>query len=86
MCVCPSGPSTDILKALQLEKRQEIKFGPIPVLLSLDVYRKDSAFALAGREVYRFDMPRDSFRGAQVIIVMPNEEIDVSAVPDFPPI
>ena len=81
-CVSFWGPSIDILKALQLERRQEVKFGPIPVLLSVDMYRKDSAFALAGREVYRFDMPRDKFRAAQVIVVMPNEDIDVGAAPD----
>jgi len=74
-------PITDSLQAVHLRRRQEVTFGPIPVLLSADVYRKDSAFALAGRELYRFDMPRDNFRGAQVIVVMPNEDIDASVVP-----
>lgn len=32
-----------------------------------DVRRKDSAFLLAGPELYRFDMPQDVFRATQVI-------------------
>jgi hypothetical protein len=63
--------------ALQLNRVQEIRFGPIPVRLSLDTRRKDSAFALAGTEVYRFDMPRDNFRAAQLIFVLHDEDIDV---------
>jgi hypothetical protein len=62
---------------LQLNRVQEIRFGPIPVRLHLDTCRKDSAFALAGTEVYRFDMPRDNFRAVQVIFILHDEDIDV---------
>lgn len=50
------------------------------MLLYLDVRRKDSAFALAGPEVYRFDMPRDNFRAAQLVFVVKESDIDVSVL------
>ncbi|KAA8910552.1 mono-functional DNA-alkylating methyl methanesulfonate N-term-domain-containing protein [Sphaerosporella brunnea] len=67
---------TTVGTSLQLNRSQEMHFGPVPVRLHMDVRRKDSAFALAGHEVYRFDMPRGSFRGAQLIFVLHDEDID----------
>ncbi|KAF8544951.1 mono-functional DNA-alkylating methyl methanesulfonate N-term-domain-containing protein, partial [Trichophaea hybrida] len=61
---------------LKLVRSQDIRFGPIPVQLYLDVHRKDLAFALAGPEVYRFDMPCDIFRAAQLVFVVQDKDID----------
>jgi hypothetical protein len=53
-------------------------FGPIPVQLHLDVHRNDTAYALAGPEVYRFDIQRGDFRAAQVFFNVPDSAMDVS--------
>lgn len=51
---------------IRLTRSRVIKFGPIPVRLHLDVKRRDSAFVLAGPELYRFDLPSGEFRAAQI--------------------
>jgi hypothetical protein len=62
---------------LQLNRSQVIRFGPIPVQLHLDARRKDSAYVLAGPEVYRFDIPHDKFRATQLVFDRLTEVIDV---------
>lgn len=52
--------------SIELKWSRVIEFGPIPVRLHLDVKRTDSAFVLAGPELYRFDMPFGEFRAAQI--------------------
>ncbi|KAI5781468.1 mono-functional DNA-alkylating methyl methanesulfonate N-term-domain-containing protein [Geopyxis carbonaria] len=59
---------------LKTVKTREINFGPIPIQLQPDYCRRDSAFILAGPELYRFDMPKNSFRAAQ--IVFKDTEVD----------
>lgn len=63
---------------LKLTLNREIHFGPIPVQLYNDTRRKDVAFALAGPEVYRFEMPRGKFKAAQLVFVVKDLEVDVS--------
>lgn len=63
---------------LQLNRSQVIRFGPIPVQLHLDARRKDSAYVLAGPEVYRFDIPHDKFRATQLVFDRLTEVIDPS--------
>ncbi|RPB10620.1 hypothetical protein P167DRAFT_490675 [Morchella conica CCBAS932] len=60
-------------RCLTLERIEEIKFGPTPVQLHPDVRRYDSAFVLAGPELFRFDSPNGKFRASQVVF----EESDV---------
>lgn len=55
---------------------EEIKFGPTPVHLHPDVRRHDSAFVLAGPELFRFDFPNGKFRAAQVVFEESEMEVD----------
>lgn len=61
--------------ALSLEMIDEIKFGPTSVQIFPDVGRSDSAFILAGPELFRFDLPSGNFRASQV--VFEESEIEV---------
>lgn len=54
-------------EGLSLERIDEIKFGPTPVQIYPDVSRSDSAFILAGPELFRFDLPSGNFRASQVV-------------------
>lgn len=65
-------------EGLSLERVEEIKFGPTPVQLHPDVRRHDSAFVLAGPELFRFDFPNGKFRAAQV--VFEGSEMEVSGI------
>lgn len=67
-----------IFKGLTLERIEEIKFGPTPVQLHPDVRRYDSAFVLAGPELFRFDSPNGKFRASQV--VFEESDVEVSAL------
>lgn len=58
---------------ISLDRIEEIKFGPTPVQLHPDVRRCDSAFVLAGPELFRFDFPNGKFRASQVVF----EESDI---------
>ncbi|TGZ78547.1 hypothetical protein EX30DRAFT_309836 [Ascodesmis nigricans] len=65
---------------LKLYRQREIKFGPIPIQIHLDARRKDSAFVLAGPELYRFDLPHDVFRGTQIVFKDTSSDPAIQAI------
>ncbi|PWW76412.1 hypothetical protein C7212DRAFT_187232 [Tuber magnatum] len=65
-------------RGLSLERIDRIKFGPTPVQIYPDVSRSDSAFILAGPELFRFDLPSGNFRASQV--VFEESEVEPSLV------
>ena len=52
---------------LQLERKNEIQFGPIPVQALPHVQREDLVLVLAGPELYRFKMTGDEVTVSQII-------------------
>ncbi|RPB28968.1 hypothetical protein L211DRAFT_855135 [Terfezia boudieri ATCC MYA-4762] len=52
---------------LQLERKNEIQFGPIPVQALPHVQREDLVLVLAGPELYRFEMTGDEVTVSQIV-------------------
>ena len=58
---------TCIIDSLNLTRKDEIQFGPIPVQVLPNVQSQEVVFVLAGPELYVFQMKYDEVKASQVV-------------------